>query len=55
MNTNEILQILTQAQKLGITTCGQLQKLFYDVDAVSNNDKINYINMIYVNFGDDEK
>lgn len=55
MNTSELLQVLTQAQKLGLTTCGQLQKLFYDVDAVSNNEKINYINLMYVNFGDNRK
>lgn len=55
MNTSEILQVLTQAQKLGLTTFGQLKKLFEDVDAVSKNDKINYINLMYVNFGGDKK
>lgn len=50
MNTGELLQILHQAQAMGLTTFGQLAQLFADVDAVTNREKVNFINRLFVNF-----
>ena len=50
MNTNEILQLFRQAIAMGITTCGQLQQLFYSVDIFDNRTKLNWLNWQYVNW-----
>lgn len=54
MNTNELKQLFTQAIKLGLTTCGQLQQLFYSVDIFDNKTKLNWLNWQYVTW-DGEK
>lgn len=47
MNTNEIKQILTQAEKIGLATMGQLLKLCHVCKWNTNRDKINGVNDIY--------
>lgn len=44
MNTNEILQVLKQAQAIGLTTCGQLAQFFAEIGAKTNRDKLNGLN-----------
>ena len=47
MNTNEIKQILTQAEKIGLATMGQFLKLCHVCKWRTNNEKINGINNIF--------
>ena len=47
MNTNELTQILTQAEKIGLATIGELAELFRVCKYRTNNDKINGVNDIF--------
>lgn len=47
MNNNEFKQILTQAQKIGLETFGDLAELFRVCKWHTNRDKINGVNDIF--------
>ena len=47
MNTNEIKQFLTQAEKIGLCTMGELLKLCHVCKWKTNAEKINGMNDIY--------
>lgn len=47
MNSNEIKQILTQAEKIGLETCGDLAELFRVCKLKNNREKINGLNDIF--------
>ena len=47
MNTNEIKQILTQAEKVGLSTMGELLLLCKVYKWHTNRDKINGVNDIF--------
>ena len=47
MNTNEILQVLTQAEKIGLATCGELALLCRVCGWKDNRQIINGINDIF--------
>lgn len=47
MNTNEIKQILTQAEKIGLSTMGELSLICKVCKWRTNNEKINGVNDIF--------